>query len=65
MADRATAKALAQKLFETAKIRASVVWDRKTLKIVDLTVLRVDENWQDVHLADLVEEHGGRLPFVR
>ena len=57
------ARKLAGRLYETAKIKAEVQWDPETLEILDLTVLDIDERWQDIHLGQLIEEHGGRLPM--
>jgi hypothetical protein len=62
VADQALAKKLGTFLFETVKIRADVSWDSNTLEILSLTVTGIDEDWQDIHLADVVAKHG-RLPL--
>jgi len=60
---RELAKKLASRLFETVKIRADIALDRKTLEIANLTVLDIDETWMDVHLGQVMEMHGGKLPL--
>lgn len=64
VAGRELAKKLANHLFETVKIKASVAWDQKTLEIVRLTVLEMDESWKDVHLAEVIKTNGDRLPLA-
>jgi hypothetical protein len=59
---RDLAKKLANRLFETVKIRAAIAFDRKTLEIASLTVLGIDETWTDVHLGQVIETYGGKLP---
>jgi hypothetical protein len=58
------AKKLGERLFETVKIDADVTWDSKTLEILSLKVTGLDESWQDIHLAEVLERYGGRLPLV-
>lgn len=62
VADRELAKKLGNYLFETVKIKADVSWDSKTFEIINLTVTGIDEDWQDVHLADVITKYG-RLPI--
>ena len=62
VADQKLAKKLGNYLFETVKIEADVSWDPKTLEIVSLTVVGLDESWQDVHLREVIASHGNRLP---
>lgn len=57
------ARKLAARLYDTAKVKAEVLWDPKTLDIISLTVIKVDEQWKDVHLGQVIEEHGGVLPI--
>lgn len=56
-------KKLAARLYETVKIRAEVGWDPRTLDILDLKVVDLDENWVDEHLWELMKAHDGRLPI--
>ncbi len=57
------AKKLANRLFETVKIFADVRWDSRTLEILDIVVTGIDEDWQDIHLAQVIDRYGGRLPL--
>lgn len=63
VADQGLAKKLGNSLFETVKIQAAVSWDSKTLEIISLTVTGIDEDWEDIHLADVIAKHGGSLPL--
>lgn len=64
VASQSLAKKLGERLFETVKIDAEVIWDSKSLELLSLKVTGLDESWQDVHLAEVIEKHGGRLPLV-
>jgi hypothetical protein len=61
--DRKLAKELAKHLYEMVKLKAKVTWDRETGRVISLTVTDLIEEWQDVHLGDLLERHGRRLPI--
>jgi hypothetical protein len=61
--DRKLAKRLARHLYEMVNLKASVIWDRETGRVISLTVTDLIEEWQDVHLGDLIELHGRRLPI--
>lgn len=64
VASQNLAKKLGERLFETVKIDANVTWDSKTLEILGLEVTGLDESWEDVHLAEVIDRHSGRLPLV-
>lgn len=56
------ARDLASHLYETVKIHVNAQWHPKTLELVELEVTGIDTSWQDVHLADVLEENKGILP---
>lgn len=61
--DRKLAKELAKHLYEMVKLKANVIWERETGRVINLTVTDFVEDWQDMHLGDLIERHGRRLPL--
>lgn len=63
VSSQALAKQLGNKLYDTVKLSANVEWDPDSLEIVDLEVTGMDPGWEDISLAQLVRESGGRLPF--
>lgn len=57
------AKELAKRLYELVKLRVDAEWDTSTMRIKKLTVLAIDVEWRDTHLATVMEEHEGSLPM--
>lgn len=54
------ARKLAASLYDTVKISGSAVWDAQW-NLREFEILALDEGWSDVHLAEVIDEHG-RLP---
>ena len=61
--DEALARRLAHRLYETVELSGLVQYDRTTLLRTDFRPTMLNDTWRDRHLADVVREHGGRLPL--
>jgi hypothetical protein len=60
---RELAKMLGGRLFETVKLSLDAEWDCETAEMMDATVTGIDLKWVDIHLGEILEQHGGRLPL--
>ena len=56
------AKRLAANLYEAVKLTVEATWDAKTFELQGFEIIALDDSWQDVHLAQVLQDHGGILP---
>lgn len=58
------AKKIAPRLYTTVHLSGLATWQPEELRLVDFSPQEIDEDWTDIHLADVLEKNGGLLPIT-
>lgn len=57
------AKRLGENLYETVSLEGTASWNPATFKLERFVIEKINEDWQDVSLAEVIADNGGILPI--